>query len=624
MSHSLLNATCLAIGGITASLMLSMPAAHADVVHTDTSLVRACLPISNAGDVIAATDGGVFAADRDGMKRIWTSIDGLAGTRTFTILREGNTLWLGGERGLTKTTLRGGELFVEAAYKAKPVRAIARHDDSLYVGTWNGGVMRLSAGKLRNVAMTPRNGGQKSGHYKGKPHKMALRITDLAVHDGTLIASTAGRGMFALTGNQMKPMALAKLDRAMVWTLASHEGTLWAGTVTGLYAIRSSTRRPQHLVSGDIRDLHVVDNRLVAATFGGGIALVRDAELERIPGVPVSAQFDYGYARKHGTACIASHRGLWIHAPNANEWTQVHTNGPPSGDIATMVADGDRVWVGTFDRGLAVYENRRWKHIQHRRIDPKINALAIADGKLWIGTSAGLSIMSGLSRDTIKGNERVTRIGKRDGLPSNFIMALEPLRGGGVVVGTAKGAAVIRGDSIRVIGRKQGVYVSNVWSVHEEGDGTLLLGTTKGLYRVRADGSWERFSVASGHLTDDWVMAIEMYDDTWWIGTYKGGVTKFKPSSTKPGAFDVTHLGGGFINPSGLTWERGTLYAATMDGMLVGDGGTWQRTERPTPGRDTTMVVKQASAGFDRLWISGRRGLRARSLARTGESRTTR
>lgn len=624
--------TIAASSMVACVIALAAPDARAELVLTDTTRVHRCLPVvadsatdGPSASVFATTDGGLVQIASDGrLHGVWTSLDGLAGTRSHGLLRDADTLWIGGEDGLTKATLSGSKLRIGARYesvKSAPVRTILRHRGSLYAGTWGAGLQRLRGARLQSVPAP------------ADDLAASRRITALATHNGALIAATAGRGLYELRDGTLRPMALPGLERAMVWSLLARGDTLWIGTVSGLYAVTGSAAQVRRIADGDIRGLSATGADLMAATFGQGVQRIRDAGLEPLPDAPTKTSFAYGYAADSGAACIAGHAGLWLRT-DTTRWTAAATGGLPSGDISALASqrvDGpngahQRVWIGTFDSGLAVFEAGAVQRFEHPRIDPKINALAVAEGKIWVGTSAGLSIVELAKHGSLAGAQ-VTRIDKRDGLPSSFIMALRPLRGGGMLVGTARGAAAIRGDTIWVIGRKLGIYISNVWSVNQDADGSLLLGTTKGLYRVQADGAWQRFSVASGHLLDDWVMAIERVDDSWWVGTYKGGVSKLQPIATLAGdattdtqarvaiehaARSAQHLGGGFINPSGLFWHDGTLHAATMDGMLTGDGDSWRPAEQAGTGRDTTGFAAVASGPGAGLWIATRRGIRVR------------
>lgn len=626
--NRLLSRASAHVSVLTILVTVASSSAAADTVISDTSRVHRCLPVTSDGatTVYASTDGGLIAVAADGrLRKTWTALDGLAGTRSHALLREGDTLWIGGEDGLTRAQIRGSELAVTASYESAssaPVRALLRHDGVLYAGTWGGGLQRLRNGALREI---PTAAGQPAA---------SRRITALAVHGGAVIAATAGQGLYRLIRGRLQPLAIPGLQRAMVWSLLAHDDRLLIGAVTGLYASTDLASRPDQFTTGDIRQLVRDDDRVVAAAFGQGVLDVRGEDTVALTGIPRGASFAYGYGAGGGVVCLAGHAGLWLRA-DGRPWRQAQRGGLPSGDISALAVQEDehgsdqRVWIGTFDHGVAVYDDGRVRQFEHPRIDRKVNALTVADGEIWVGTSAGLSIIKpGVSPSG--GDElasaRVTRIGKRDGLPSSFVMALHPLREGGVLVGTARGAAIVRSGRIEVIGRKRGIYISNVWAVDQDADGSLLLGTTKGLYQIRPDGDWQRFSVASGHLRDDWVMALERVGDTWWVGTYKGGVSKLAPVAADDGEHSAgqtrndaqtrsaTHLGGGFVNPGGLLWHRGALHAATMDGMLTGDGTTWRPIERASTGRDTTALAVVTNGSDSGLWIASRRGVRIRSF----------
>jgi ligand-binding sensor domain-containing protein len=581
-------------------------AAHADEIHTGLTPVHACLPAPVAGgepSFLAATDGGLVRVDASGTVRaVWTALDGLPGTRVRTLARDRGELWLGGESGLARVRLgdapdpasASDKIAVLERYPSAPVHAIARSGDALYAGTWGGGVMRLGKRGLVPVPVGEEDAGASSpagaGASANQPH---ARITSLADLDGALVAGTWG-GVYRMEGDRLRAHALAG---TLVWSLLAADGALWIGTVDGLHTLVQGQAR--RVVGGDVRGLSRAASGIAAAHFGDGVqALASNAW--RSMNAPAAAAHAQAYAEEAGAACIAAHDGLWIRPAAAASWQRAELHGPPSSDIAALAVDGERLWVGTFDQGLAVYEHGRWRTIESELIDAKINALTVSEGRLWVATAHGLSVVAG---------DQITRLDERDGLPSAHILSVAPLRAGGVVVGTARGAARVTTGSITVLGEKQGLANVNVWAVAETHDGWLWLGTTKGLYRVGPKNQRQRMSVASGHLQDDWVMAIAPHGGAMWIGTYKGGVTRLDLAAEN--TYQATQIGSGWINPGGLAWHGDTLHAATMDGHLSVKGaalaaGLTAHAAQP-PGRDTTAIASQGN----RLWIASRRGLRA-------------
>lgn len=574
-----LASTCAALACV---LLLDTAAAGPGALHTDLSQVHACALLDRAqGMALGATDGGVVLVGEDLLPRaVWTALDGLPGTRTHALLREGDTFWIGSEHGIARIRPGGPKLEIIEQHRTDDVRALARVGRDLYIGTWGKGVLRLHDRALAPVPV----------HGQSGPSQ--LRVTDLVVMDGNLVVATAGNGLFRLEQGRMKPM-VASLAGAMVWSLAVQGKVLWAGTVDGLYRIEGAEIQAKN--QADVRDVLVSGRNLWLATFGQGIQHLDEAGIVRPASTPANAQFAYTYADQGGAACIGTHEGMWLRKGTSEAWRKAAITSVPSSDIAALAVDGERLWVGTFDRGLAVYERGTWRQIKSELIDPKINALVVENGRLWVATSAGLSLVQG---------DRIARLDDRDGLPSRHVLSLARLRDGGILAGTARGAVVVRDGAVTAMGRKQKLYISNVWAVAEDSAGWLWLGTTKGLYRGRAGQSWERYSVATGHLRDDWVMAITVRGNALFIGTYKGGVTRLEPVQN---GYQATNLADGWVNPGGMAWVGDTLYVATMDGLLKGNGTSWQAHESPVPGRDITAVAHQSQGS--RLWIATRRGL---------------
>jgi ligand-binding sensor domain-containing protein len=597
---------------VAAALVTTTALAQA-AVHTDASQVHACAPLGSAG-ALAATDGGLILVDQRGQPRaLWTALDGLPGTRVRAVMRdpaEAGIFWIGTEQGLARARIRDAALEVVKTYPSKPVHALLAHGHELYVGTWGEGVLRLRDQTLTPIA------------FAGAGDPARERITALVMAGGELVAASAGSGLYRLQRGAMRPAA-PELARAMVWSLDVHDGVLYAGTVEGLYAVdlgglgglgdlgglgelggsggqglggQGLGGQARFLADGDVRWVNAGREGVDMATFGQG---VRRVSLGAAGGaaaatdMPRAALHVHALSREGHAACIATHDGLWLRS-GGRGWKKAALAGLPSNDISALASDGARLWAGTFDSGLALYEAGRWRRIEHPRIDHNINALAVERGRVWVATSAGLSVIEG---------DRITRLDAQDGLPSRHVLAVTVLSGGGVLAGTTRGAAIIRDGAVTVIGRKQGVYIGNVWAVAEDPGGWMWLGTTKGLYRVGRDASWQRFSVATGHLRDDWVMALARSGDSLWIGTYKGGVTRLDRAGAV--AHQATHVGEAWVNPGGLTWRGDTLYVATMDGLLVSDGATLRPASLALPGRDTTAVAGQ---GGD-LWVATRRGL---------------
>ncbi len=562
-------------------------AAGSPRIFTSTTRVHDCLPVD--GETLAATGGGLVAIGADGAARArWTSLDGLPATSVTALARvDEDALWIGSEAGLARLAFDGGGLSVKRTVASKPVRAIASAAGKLYAATWGGGVIEVGARKARKLGSRQR------------PSAARDRASSLVVHGETLWVGTAGAGLYRLDRGRLVAAGFG-LDRAWIWSLASFEGRLWIGTMDGLYSIQDGDA--EKIADLDVRDLAVVDGVLIAAAFSDGLYEVRSAGLIRARSLPRDATLVHAVADSAGAACVATDDGVWVRTDASAPFLRANMgDGPPSNDISALAVDGDRLWVGTFDRGVAYLEGETWRALEDDAVDSRVNAMAIGEhGELWIATAAGLSIVS---------HGRPTRrLSSRD-LPSRNVLALSTLAGGGMLAGTTRGAVAIRDGRATPLGRKQGLGLGNVWAVRQDVDGAIWLGTTRGLYRGHVDDpdGFVRFSVATGELSDDWVTSLEGDGRTMWAGTYKGGVVRFDWAERAAlDAVTAEALGGGFINPGGLYRSGHRLYAATMDGLAEGDGATsvWKYCIAG-PGRDTTAVI--SSAG--RIWVATRRGL---------------
>jgi ligand-binding sensor domain-containing protein len=290
------------------------------------------------------------------------------------------------------------------------------------------------------------------------------------------------------------------------------------------------------------------------------------------------------------TRCVGTRAGLFVGR------AAVGARGLPENDVTAVVKDRDRVWVGTYDHGVAVLDHGGWRRIAG--VDGRVNALAVdRSARLWVGTARGLSVIE---------DDRATRTYGGGGvLPSTSVHAVTALASGAVLVGTERGAAIVSGGTVTRIDEKQGMPLRAVWAVAEAPGGALLLGTSSGLYAGTPGGAWTRASIATGHLKDDWVTSLLVIGHDVFVGTYNAGVTRLSIEGTAL-AFGE-HLGGGYINPAGLAAENGTLYAATMEGLLARPtaSGSWRTLSGASTGKDVTGVV---ASGSD-LWVASRRGL---------------
>jgi ligand-binding sensor domain-containing protein len=551
---------------------------------TSTADVRACQPLPD-GRVLAATSGGlVLYGPELEPERVWTSFDSLPGTdvRAIAVSRDGATVWTGGYDGVA--VRRRGETAWAPFVSVPSAEALALTEDGrLLIGRAGGlDVVDAGTGGSRQRYDLPTGGG---------PRQL---VTSLAEGPHGLQVGTSGSGLWTWDGSGLKRAAGAP-PTAYVHVLASANGHALAGTVAGLV----ETGRGRVLSTAEVRALLRVDGGWLAGTMGEGLRRLDDAT-GADEAVPFPSRFVTALGRDGDTTCAGTTEGTFVRRGPRGAWRRARVTGPPSNDISALAVDGDRLWVGTFDRGLAAFEGGRWTEV--RGVDEHVNGLAIerrrGGSRVWVATARGLaSIEDGI----------VTIRREADGLPSDDVHAVAVLRGGGVLAGTARGAAIVHANGIDAL-VKDGAPAEATWAVAESADGSLWLGTTNGLYRYRAGTPVRRFSVAGGHLRDNWVTSIAFEGASVWAGTYAGGVSRLT-FGARDSVRAEPWAANAHVNPAGLGVFRDEIQAATMRGLmslaLVGGDAAWRVDDHAAPGRDVTAVIEDGTW----RWVASRDGL---------------
>lgn len=576
-------AAVVVIGGATSSR----------AEHTPLQDVRACLPIGNGQHVVGSV-GGLMVVDATGAKPIWTAKSGLPGTHVHAVAAAlGGGAWIGTEHGLAK--LEGDWRTLKTVGPRLRVWSLAEHAGAVWLGTREGTLVRLDTATGKTQTIRYRK--TKSGHVRRGG------VTAVVVHGGDLYIGTAGDGVFRLQADRLVAVQGKKLGVRWIRAMESHGGRLWVASIAGVVSIGRDGVRDEH--NDHVRAFGAEGATLVSGTHGGKL-LRWDGKRSRTKGSsavgPIQA---LTFGPRSTGVCVASNSGVWV-GPNLATLSRVPLAGLPNGDISALALseDGKRLWVGFFDRGLGVLENGQFRAVPG--VDRNVNALAVRPGKgLYVGTGHGLYRV----RVEAKGL-RVTVMRTADGLPHNSVLSLAPGANGELLVGTPRGLAMVGDDGISTLGRKQGLPSGWVWSVALGPSGRALVGTARGLYRFNAKSKrWQRLSIVSGHLKDDYVTALVVRGQTAWAGTYKGGVVRLK--FLADGAIATKHLGGGWVNVAGLRLVGDTLVASTMNGLLsrkVGASGPWKHVANAAPGRDVTATVPDPQKPGT-LWVSSRRGL---------------
>jgi ligand-binding sensor domain-containing protein/GGDEF domain-containing protein len=429
--------------------------------------------------------------------------------RTLLAGRDGR-LWIGTYKGLA--VHQGGHFQAIPAADAGrwpelDIRALAERGDGSIVAATNEGLFEVRDGRLQPLpgpapalSLLVREDGLWVGTpgaiervANGRRARLPLPVTagsatvdHLVQAEGRLWAGTS-RGLFSLgdTGWQLVPVDPA-FDRSPVGAmLADRDGNLWIGAGGGLVRFRDGT------------PAEFVPDRSPGA-FRQIVSMLEDREGD----LWLGSQLD-GIAR------------IW------DGWTRRYSEGQGLNDpiVWSLAPDRDgSVWVGSND-GLSLFRDGRFQLVVPGKALPHPHAynLLAEDGVVWIGTRRGLVQW---------------RDGKVLAPPQFAPMASTQINGivraadGSLWFPTFDGVFHYVGGQLQHFGREQGLREPQVRVLELEQDGSVLLGTQSGLYRLQDDrvtpyprtgGLPEGLDISALHRLDDGRLLLGSVSERTWI-----------------------------------------------------------------------------------------------------------
>lgn len=267
---------------------------------------------------------------------------------------------------------------------------------------------------------------------------------------------------------------------------------------------------------------------------------------------------------------------------------------PNSSIRAVVVTDDGVLWMGTYGGGLVRIKDGEQRIYTLEDGLPHMKIRCLLEGRdksLWIGTYGGG--LAQLQDDVIRSYQT--------GLGDFEIRCLWEEPGGGLLVGTRRGVYRLKGDHFvpMKLGRALDREAINV--IASDHRGRLWFGTREAGAFVLESGELRRFTMEDG-LPDNSVTAIlEDFESNLWFGTYGGGICRL--GGEKVLNWEATE---GFLyaNVYGIAQDRkGCMWFGTNGGGVsrLCDGKFTAFTRADGLAHNKVLSVMQASDGA--MWF---------------------
>ena len=514
-------------------------------------LAALCLPALPA----IAADKPLTAYNRE----VWTTRQGLPHNQVNAIAQsKDGYLWLGTWEGLVRYNGLEFHTFERANTPAlhdngiRSVRTAA--DGSIVVGTSRGGVSILSAGTWRHLGM-------REGLAQDE-------IMDALIdRKGRLWVATESAGVSMVAEGRVTQLNVRTgLPSNIAYgLLEDRDGSLWVATAGGL--------------------AHVVDGRVQAP-----------GDMQGLPRAPAF----HAIQLRNGDLVVGTERGAF--RGRAGRFQALSPALPVDG-VPSLAEDAlGNLWIGTVNNGLLRLAGKRVDAFsaEHGLPNNRVASLQVdAEGSVWAGTNSGLLRLSDAPFTTWNGDQ---------GLTDDYVRTLVQAPGGGIWIGTGRGLNLWRGN--QVVERytaAEGLPGDSILSLLPLRDGSLLVGSyTVGAYRMREGRVVEHFETAGGMPGSNQVRALAQgADGTLWIGTTRGLARR------RNGVFTAFTMAEGMPRDFVIslhTARDGSLWVGTANGAARIVGETVQALEiNAINGAQDVFDFHEDADGT--LWMATDRGL---------------
>lgn len=483
--------------------------------------------------------------------RLWEAADGLPDqtAQAFAQTEDGN-LWIGTKSGLLRfdgVRFFAYEREVAPEMPARGVNCLlAARDGSLWIGTEGGGVVHLRNGVFRSLSTASgspnefvralyedRRGviwvGGDQGLYRVAAETRLERIDGRGRVPTVFVRSIVEDrgGHVWVSGTSLLEFSQSALvrevplpggpSRNLVISLCpASDGTLWAGTVSGLYRVSAQGRlEAAERIAAQVSVLReTADGTLWIGTVSRGIYYRRAGKLVHISAGNLES-------RTVNAVFEDRERNIWLGMQSGilrlsrSPVTVVPFPGGADSEFETLFYDRDgSIWVAASTHLFRIRDG-----VAQPAAIPGLQSVRVRtmmrdrSGNLWVGTDG-----SGLLHVMPRG---LRRYDTRSSFTNDFVRTVLEARDGTIWAGTDGGLTRITGNSTYNYAMQYGLSYFSITALLQDRHGDIWVGTSRGLNHL-----------VNGHIVHDRVTAALAQEQLWsvaedntggiWFGTSNG------------------------------------------------------------------------------------------------------
>jgi signal transduction histidine kinase/ligand-binding sensor domain-containing protein len=519
-------------GGVASFDGLRFSPIHVDATDRAASEAVNSLLVSRSGDLWIGTDDRGIILQTAGAAINVSEQAGLYQERIRGLFEDSTgTIWAATDDGIERITVHGGTQTVQLLAKLGPVSGdittpfAEDGHGGIFVLTSDGVFHLTSRGVHTHVVE------HHELHNKATGDAVAIYydrrgVLWIGLRDGLVRLTPSPGKATRNAGDEYTQEAVAGFKKEVTALVGDNQGNMWVGTDDqGLCRVSGSRfscwSTKDGLADNNVRSLFEDDeHNLWVGLASGGLARwrvaalipLRDEPQEMRDVQPAAILEDHSenlWIGTWGNGLFRLKQGRFLREPLPGN----------SAAIRTLAEDAaGNVWIGTWFNGLFRFNGAGFQHflLGRESLTDAVSAL-LSDkhGGLWVGTYTGLLHYA----DAIPAKDKGILL-----LKDKLITCLAQSDDGAVLVGTSAGLYRVRGDEVRMVEGLSHPYVlsisidnaRNVWvgtkgggldwlegdhashlntlngmmgyttfSVLDDGQGFLWMGTSRGIVRVR-------------------------------------------------------------------------------------------------------------------------------------------